>query len=189
MRSKCCSSDKRYRTKFQQYNDEGKLYCYKCKEYKDIEDFNICSIKSTWFRENRDRRCKSCKKEQYLKRRTASRGKKDLDRMLLERWHGAKERAITRDIPFSLTIDYIKSLWDAQKGKCALSGIDMTYIFNSGRIPTNVSIDKIYPDLGYVTGNIQLVCMACNQIKSDLSEQEMYNFCKKIVETYENKNN
>lgn len=37
-------------------------------------------------------------------------------------------------------------------------------------------------------GNIQLVCMACNQIKSDLSESEMYNFCKNIVEVYENKN-
>ena len=35
----------------------------------------------------------------------------------------------------------------------------------------------------------QRVCMACNQIKSDITEEEMYNFCKKIVKTYENKNN
>ena len=31
--------------------------------------------------------------------------------------------------------------------------------------------------------------MACNQIKSDWSEEVMYNICKKIVEQYESKNN
>lgn len=90
---------------------------------------------------------------------------------------------------FNITIDYLKYLWNKQDGKCALSGIDMTYIFNSGRISTNISIDRIIPSKGYTMGNIQLVCMACNQIKSDLTEEEMYNFCKKIVEIYENKNN
>lgn len=29
--------------------------------------------------------------------------------------------------------------------------------------------------------------MACNQIKSDMSEELMYFFCKNIVEHYENK--
>ena len=65
----------------------------------------------------------------------------------------------------------------------------MTYLLKEGRIPTNISIDKIDRTKGYTIGNIQLVCMACNQIKSDLTEEEMYNFCKKIVEIYENKNN
>jgi hypothetical protein len=94
-------SNRRNRTKFEQYNDKGYLFCYCCKQYKPV---------------------------------------------------------------------------------------DMTFIFNSGRISTNISIDKIVPSKGYTMGNIQLVCMACNQIKSDLSESEMYNFCKNIVEVYENKN-
>ena len=178
---------KRQRTKFQQYNENGELLCYHCKKYKPIEEFDINPVR--WFRDNRDYRCKSCKKEQYLKRKAISRGKQNLDRMLLERWHGAKDRAIKQNLEFNITVDYLKYLWNNQNGKCALSNLDMTYIFNSGRIPTNVSIDKINPSKGYIMGNIQLVCMACNQIKSDLSEKEMYNFCKSIVEVYENKNN
>ena len=158
---------KRQRTKFQQYNENGELLCYHCKKYKPIEEFDINPVR--WFRDNRDYRCKSCKKEQYLKRKAISRGKQNLE--------------------FNITVDYLKYLWNNQNGKCALSNLDMTYIFNSGRIPTNVSIDKINPSKGYIMGNIQLVCMACNQIKSDLSEKEMYNFCKSIVEVYENKNN
>ena len=73
--------------------------------------------------------------------------------------------------------------------KCAISNIDMTYVFNCGRIPTNVSIDRIDSAKGYIMNNIQLVCMACNQMKSDLSEHKLYEFCKAIVNNYESKNN
>ena len=85
-------------------------------------------------------------------------------------------------------LDYLLDLWDKQNGICALSGIKMTYELKKGRTPTNVSIDKIDRTKGYIIGNIQLVCMACNQIKSDMSEELMYYFCKKIVEHYESKN-
>lgn len=29
--------------------------------------------------------------------------------------------------------------------------------------------------------------MACNQMKNDLTEEQLYEFCKKIVNKYENK--
>lgn len=178
-------SHKRKRTKFQQYNEEGNLICYCCKQYKPESDFDNTTPPSNWFRNHKDRRCKECKRKQYLKRREASRGKRDLDRMILERWHAARDRAKTHNIDFNLTVEYLKQLWDKQEGKCALSGIGMTYIFNCGRVHTNLSIDRITPSLGYIEGNVQLVCMACNQIKSDLTEEKMYNFCKMIVNNYE----
>lgn len=80
-------------------------------------------------------------------------------------------------------------MWIDQNGKCALSDIGMTYTFNKGRVPTNVSIDKIDHTKGYTLNNIQLVCMACNQMKNDLTEVELYNFCKSIINNYESKNN
>lgn len=51
----------------------------------------------------------------------------------------------------------------------------------SGRTPTNISIDKINRNLGYTKDNVQLVCMACNQMKSDLSDDMLYFFCKQIT--------
>ena len=53
----------------------------------------------------------------------------------------AKERAKKLNIPFDITKDYLKYLWDTQKGLCAISNIPMTYKYNNGRTPTNVSID------------------------------------------------
>lgn len=36
--------------------------------------------------------------------------------------------------------------------------------------------------LGYIKGNIQLVCMAVNQMKSDLTIEQLKYFCKSILE-------
>ena len=62
----------------------------------------------------------------------------------------------------------------------------MTTVLYDGRIPTNVSLDRIDTKKGYTMDNVQLVCMACNQMKNDLSMDELYSFCKNIVSVYEN---
>lgn len=59
----------------------------------------------------------------------------------------------------------------------------MTYDFDSGRVFTNVSIDQINPHLGYTKDNIQLVCMAVNQMKSDMSMDELFMFCEAILKS------
>jgi transcription initiation factor TFIIIB Brf1 subunit/transcription initiation factor TFIIB len=165
---------------------DGKLLCTDCGEYKDPSCFGKHADMK--LRDFHNSICKDCQ----VKRKKQIEPNKDaalkLRQIMNQRLLGAIERATKQGLDCNITLDYLLSVWDRQKGKCALSGIPMTYERYNGRIPTNISIDKINPDLGYIEGNIQLVCMACNQIKSDLSEETMYNFCKKIVEQYENKN-
>lgn len=166
---------------------DGKLLCHCCGEYKEETEF---SAKGGIDLVRNDRRatCKSCYTEKQRIRFLSLDPDTKLHKCLNSRLLGAKDRATKHHIPFDLTLGYLQSLWNRQQGLCALSGIKMTYELQVGRTHTNVSIDKIDRNGGYVTGNIQLVCMACNQIKSDLTEDEMYSFCKKIVEHYENKN-
>ena len=57
----------------------------------------------------------------------------------------------------------------------------MTYAFDNGRTFTNISIDQINPNAGYVEDNIQLVCMAINQMKSDMSLEELYMFSEALI--------
>lgn len=57
----------------------------------------------------------------------------------------------------------------------------MTYEIDSGRVYTNVSVDKINPGKGYTLDNIQLVCMEVNQMKSDLDMQTLLFLCKSII--------
>ena len=75
------------------------------------------------------------------------------------------------------------SLYEKQEGKCALSGRTMTYQTGEGRVPTNISIDRIDPKIGYELGNIQLVCIQANKMKAELSGNELRDWCLDIVNT------
>lgn len=57
-----------------------------------------------------------------------------------------------------------------------------TYDNDVKRIYTNVSIDQIMPSKGYTIDNIQLVCMAVNQLKSDLDMDTILILCSAIVD-------
>lgn len=158
---------------------DGKLLCHKCGQYKDPECFNKKSDEDN-IRMGKDTRCNECKrKQQYECDRKASPQEK-LRKTLQHRWLGAKDRAQKKGIPFSITKEDLKNLWDKQKGKCALSGLPMTYELRQGRIYSNVSIDQIEHSKGYTPDNIQLVCMAVNQLKSDFDMQTIYKICEAI---------
>lgn len=58
----------------------------------------------------------------------------------------------------------------------------MTYCAGSGRVNTNISIDRIDSSIGYVRGNVQFVCDVANRMKQDLSQEELLVWCKKILE-------
>lgn len=101
---------------------------------------------------------------------------------------GVNSELQKKKLDFNLTKDYLKQLWDKQNGICALSGIAMTFDIDSGRTNTNVSVDRINPNLGYTKDNIQLVCMAVNQMKSDLKLEELYMFCEALLRYKDFKN-
>ena len=162
---------------------DGLLKCHICGEYFPEEAFHKTGkgTKKYHYRNNRDTRCPKCKTNQNKIKRKDYSDKERLDLILLHRFHGAKDRAIKNNISFNLTLEDLHSLWDIQKGLCAVSKLPMTFNLDQGRIFTNVSIDKINPHLGYTKENIQLVCMAVNQMKSDMSLEELYTFCEAIL--------
>ena len=57
----------------------------------------------------------------------------------------------------------------------------MTNLAGSGRINTNISIDRIDSSVGYVRGNVQLVCDIVNRMKQNLSQEELYKWCNRIL--------
>jgi len=87
-----------------------------------------------------------------------------------------------RNLEFNLSYKYIKALLDIQNGQCLLSGIPLTTVRGLGTTcPTNLSIDRIDPAVGYIEGNIQLLCWAANLMKGQMSNEEVIMFCRLIV--------
>lgn len=84
-----------------------------------------------------------------------------------------------------ITIEFMLDLLRAQHGKCALSGVAMTFVKRTDGVKqhTNLSIDRIDSSLGYDLSNIQLVCAVVNIMKTTLSVAELHVWCERILNT------
>jgi len=107
----------------------------------------------------------------------------DLDRSLRYHYSAARKGASTRNIEFCITEETIVNLWKKQKGKCALSGIEMTLTHGTSTAtnPTKISVDRVDNLLGYVEGNIQLIIWQANTAKSVWSNQQLIDMCKAVA--------
>lgn len=94
----------------------------------------------------------------------------------------AKHHSKKIDREFSITFDDLLSLWENQKGKCAITGMGMSYIPGNGkRKRTKITMDRIDSGKGYIAGNVWLVCDWANRAKSDSDTRELLLFANGVL--------
>ena len=69
----------------------------------------------------------------------------------------------------SVPLPYTKKTLKQNK-KCALSGIDLIFEANHGKIEGNISLDRIDSQKGYTINNVQWVHKDINFMKQDFAE-------------------
>lgn len=169
------------------FNDKGQLYCKKCDQYKEEDDFHIEKARKN--RKGRHSSCKICFNKQQKEFRHSFNGE-NLTRHFSKIISSCKLRSKNDRLKLfsnEITIEFLLELYNKQKGLCALSGIIMTSYINGGNTRFNVSIDRINSLLGYTKDNVQLVCNQVNTMKNNLTDSELYDLCKKIVINLEDK--
>jgi hypothetical protein len=57
--------------------------------------------------------------------------------------------------------------------RCPVLGIRINWAAGSGRFDDGPSIDRIDSSLGYITGNVRVISMRANRLKSDATVEEM----------------
>lgn len=168
----------------------GEQTCSSCKIDKPLSEFYSNGCFSDGTKKYRTK-CKSCvldlSKQKYpisylTKCKQRSFSPKNFISSIL--YHATKRK---QHLGFNIDIFYLLDLYKKQEGKCAISGVDMTYIAGVGRVLTNISIDRIDSSLGYVKGNVQFVCDVVNRMKSDLSTEQLYQWCLAIMENHHGK--
>jgi len=148
--------------------------CTDCKQKLPAEAFPAQSKKCSTCRYTARRKAASATPQNFL---TRSFGQLKHARMKKEKSKKGWE----------ITLEDVLELWELQKGRCALTGLFMTFHKDgSGRRDLNVSIDRIDPDVEYLVTNIQLVCLRVNTMKHTMKEDELYWWAKNIVECKEN---
>lgn len=78
------------------------------------------------------------------------------------------------------TVDDLMQKFEAQQGKCAITGITMTWA--QGKVlATSISLDRIDHNGGYSADNLRLVCHAINAFRGRMSDAEMLTMARAIV--------
>lgn len=88
----------------------------------------------------------------------------------------AKARAKANEIPFSITIADV-----VIPDVCPVLGIP---IRTKGGRENAPSLDKVIPSLGYTTGNVRVISMRANRLKSDATPEELRALAE-YVETHQ----
>jgi len=86
----------------------------------------------------------------------------------------AKARAKKKPLPFDLTLDWLENQYYIQNGSCVLTGIPFD-LKRHGKgskhyNPFSPSIDRIHPELGYVTTNVRLILTGMNLALNDFGD-------------------
>jgi hypothetical protein len=91
--------------------------------------------------------------------------------------------AFRRNLEYSVSKEYLWSLFLKQERRCALTGLDI--YFNKHEI--TASLDRIDASEGYVEGNVWWLHKDINYLKSDFTLDELFKYCTLIVKRkYEN---
>lgn len=87
-----------------------------------------------------------------------------------------KSNAKRKGVDFSLSVDDI-----IIPKKCKFLGIELTNIFDEGRVDSNASIDRIDSSRGYIAGNIQVISDLANRMKQNAGKEQLVTFAKNIL--------
>lgn len=152
--------------------------CSKCGEEKDLEREYSRNRKSAGGRHSQ---CKDCRRE-YV-RVTASAVKEYRNTWYRENYKhiilkGARRRAIQRGIPFALTEDDIEI-----PAYCPVCARELRIAADKAR-SNSLSLDKWEPSLGYVPGNVWIICNRCNTRKRDMSPVELLAFAHQVIDSF-----
>lgn len=97
-----------------------------------------------------------------------------------------RSKAKERGLECTITLDYLKKIFEQQKGRCIYSNVELTFPTSWNDSSYNASLDRIDSSKGYIEGNVQWVTKRVNSMKNDMTEKEFIELCK-VISDFRNK--
>ena len=164
--SRCKLCDKEYYEKnkeknLEYYQQNRDKILAQTKAYHQQNRDKILARKKVYRQQNKD-------KIRIEKRDYAQRGKSSIDYALSRLLHGAQRRAKRDNLPFDLTIEWLRTMVISHC-PITLQPLDWTkeQVVNGKAGPNSPSIDKNIPKVGYVQSNCAIISYRGNMIKNN----------------------
>jgi hypothetical protein len=156
-----------------------RLTCRECKKKKPKKDFGKRFHQTGTYQRGKAL-CNECCRDRQIKS-IYKNPRNYLSARLADTRQRAKKYEIELDERVDLT--FLCDLFKSQDGLCAISKLPMTWMHeglasnHGSRRGTNISIDRIDPEQGYLPENIRLVCDRVNKLKSNMVDGDLYFWC------------
>ena len=156
-----------------------RLTCRECKKKKPKKDFGKRFHQTGTYQRGKAL-CNECCRDRQIKS-IYKNPRNYLSVRLADTRQRAKKYEIELDERVDLT--FLFDLFKSQDGLCAISKLPMTWMHeglasnHGSRRGTNISIDRIDPEQGYLPENIRLVCDRVNKLKSNMVDGDLYFWC------------
>ena len=128
-----------------------------------------------WVKECRD--CENKRKDKIYKERVH---KKGLTWNINQILKGVKLRVKKCAMDYDLDIEFLTELYNNQNGICAYSGRKMVFDINSQE---RLSLDRKDSSKGYIKTNVVWCCWTANNIKQDLTMEDLKKWISLIHHT------
>ena len=146
---------------------KGLKRCHICKEIKEMNCFDEWS-----------KSCKVCNTTMRVERKNKLKCNNSVDIILRDRLSTSKARAIHKQLPFDIDLEFLTQLYNKQNGKCYYTNELLSLSTNNDM---TLSIDRLNSSKGYTKDNIVLCSKVINSIKNDLT---IDNFRNTIIKIY-----
>ena len=162
--SSCGKSFERVLKEYKRTNVKGgrKPYCsLECSGNANHEHLKV----TQWTSENAPRgKGKPFKKDEYSPYR--------------EHMRRVKNRQRDRGREVDIDKEYLKEIFEQQKGVCIYSGVELEHregvgVSGKSNPLTAASLDRIDSSKGYIKGNVQFISIVCNHAKNGMSDKQM----------------
>ena len=116
------------------------------------------------------------------RRGTASPQFEGVGELSLRYFNKLKLEAVSRNLPFEISLEFLWQLFQKQSGRCALSGQSIHIeASKASRIEHTASVDRIDSSRGYTVDNVQWVHKDINFMKQAFSQERFIRLCSLVT--------
>lgn len=162
----------------------NKKRCTHCEiVYEDIvQHFDIHTIKKDGSYQYTGK-CKQCMT--LYRSRLSAHQKTDINLYVQKLIGSVKNRAMQYKIDYDLDVTFLVDMWNQQQGRCFYTN-QLMNLNAATKTKTSPhidfpSLDRLYPDRGYIKTNVVWCKWGVNRMKSNLTIDQFKNFCKLVI--------
>ena len=93
-------------------------------------------------------------------------------------WADISNKALSRNLRFSITIEYAWALFEKQKRRCVFTGLELTMPISYGH--HTASLDRIDNEIGYEENNVHWVHKDINWMKGTFTVDRFLELCNLV---------